>query len=579
MRVGNCSGFYGDRLSAMREMLEAGPLDYLTGDYLAELTMLILGKDRRKDPSLGYARTFLRQLTDCLALARERRVRIVVNAGGLNPSGLAAAVRTLAREQSVEVNVAHVEGDDLLDAAEERGWKGVLTANAYLGAFGIAEALRAGADIVVTGRVTDAALTLGPAIAEFGWGREDFDLLAAGVATGHVLECGAQTTGGNYAGFTALDTSRPLGFPLAEICEDGTAVITKHPGSGGAVTVDTVTAQLVYEVGGALYANPDVTVCLDTVALEQAGEDRVKVTGVRGQAPPPATKVALNRLGGYRNSVEFVLTGLEIEQKAAWVRRQMQQALAVRAPQQVTWDLVRTDRPDAATQSEASALLRCHVKDPDAAVAGRSFSSAAVELALASYPGFHVTAPPGPATPYGVFEAGYVPQGDVPHTVVLHDGRRIDVPAQSVTAPITVEGPLHHTDWESEQTGPRPTAPAIWGPITQTPLGRLLFARSGDKGGSANVGVWVPAGHPRREDVFAWLTGWLDADAVRRLLPEAAVLDVTVHPLPNLSAVNIVIDGLLGEGVASCTRFDPQAKAVGEWLRSRNAPIPQGFLA
>lgn len=579
IRVGNCSGFYGDRLSAMREMLEGGPLDYLTGDYLAELTMLILGKDRRKDPSLGYARTFLRQLTDCLALARERDVRIVVNAGGLNPSGLAAAVRTLAREQSVEVDVAHVEGDDLLDAAEERGWKGVLTANAYLGAFGIAEALRAGADIVVTGRVTDAALTLGPAIAEFGWGREDFDLLAAGVVAGHVLECGAQATGGNYAGFTALDTSRPLGFPLAEIGEDGTAVITKHPDSGGAVTVDTVTAQLVYEVGGALYANPDVTVCLDTVGLEQAGEDRVRVTGVRGQAPPPSTKVALNRLGGYRNSVEFVLTGLEIEQKAAWVRRQMQQALAVRAPQQVTWDLVRTDRPDAATQSEASALLRCHVKDPDAAVAGRSFSSAAVELALASYPGFHVTAPPGPATPYGVFDAGYVPQGDVPHTVVLHDGRRIDVPAQSVTAPITIEGPLHHTDRGSEQTGPRPTAPAVWGPITQTPLGRLLFARSGDKGGSANVGVWVPAGHPRREDVFAWLADWLDADAVRRLLPEAAVLDVTVHPLPNLSAVNIVIDGLLGEGVASSTRFDPQAKAVGEWLRSRNAPIPQRFLA
>ncbi|QYX82850.1 DUF1446 domain-containing protein [Streptomyces akebiae] len=563
----------------MREMLEGGPLDYLTGDYLAELTMLILGKDRRKDPSLGYARTFLRQLTDCLALAHERGVRIVVNAGGLNPAGLAAAVRSLAQEQSVEVDVAHVEGDDLLDATEEHGWKGVLTANAYLGAFGIAQALRAGADIVVTGRVTDAALTLGPAIAEFGWDREDFDLLAAGVVAGHVLECGAQATGGNYAGFTALDTSGALGFPLAEIGEDGTTVITRHPGSGGAVTVDTVTAQLVYEVGGALYANPDVTARLDTVALEQVGEDRVSITGVRGQSPPPTAKVALNRLGGYRNSVEFVLTGLDIEQKAGWVRGQMHQALTVRAPQQVTWDLVRTDRPDAATQPEASALLRCHVKDQDATVAGRSFSSAAVELALASYPGFHVTAPPGPATPYGVFDAGYVPQGDVPHTVVLHDGRRIDIPAPSVTAPTALEDPLRRADRVSKETGPRSTAPMAWGPVTQAPLGRLLFARSGDKGGSANIGVWVPSGHPRREDVFAWLAGWLDADTVRRLLPEAAALDVRVHPLPNLSALNIVIVGLLGEGVASSTRFDPQAKAVGEWLRSRNAPIPQRFLA
>jgi hypothetical protein len=566
IRIGNCSGFYGDRFSAMAEMLDGGPLDYLTGDYLAELTMLILGKDRRKDPSLGYAKTFLRQLGGCLTLARQRGVRIVTNAGGLNPAGLAQAVRALAAEQGIEVAVAHVQGDDLIGQAAAHGWAGALTANAYLGAFGIAEALTAGADIVVTGRVTDAALTLGPAIAEFGWGRTDFDRLAAGVVAGHVLECGTQATGGNFSGFAAVDTTRPLGFPLAELSEDGTAVVTKHPGTGGAVTVDTVTAQLVYEVAGPHYANPDVTARLDSVELRQDGPDRVRVTSVRGVAPPPTTKIALNSVGGWRNAVEFVLTGLDIEEKDRWVRQQMTQALSARPPAQIVWDLARTDHADPATEAAASAVLRCHVKDPDPAVVGRAFSSAAIELALASYPGFHVTAPPGAGAPFGIYRAGYLPQEQVPHVVVLPDGAVVEIAPPPVTAGL-------------------PQAPAEFGSgrtpeglEVDLPLGRLVFARSGDKGGTANVGVWVPAGHPRRAEAYAWLRDWLTPEVVARLLPEAAGLGVGVFALPNLCAVNIVIDGLLGDGVASSTRFDPQAKAVGEWLRARVVNLPKELL-
>jgi hypothetical protein len=575
IRVGNCSGFYGDRLSAMREMLEAGPLDYLTGDYLAELTMLILGRDRAKDPALGYAKTFARQLADCLALAREKDVRIVANAGGLNPAGLADLVRTIAADQGLEVRVAHVEGDDLLARAEEHGWKGALTANAYLGAFGIAEALRAGADVVVTGRVTDAALTLGPAIAAFDWAREDFDLLAAGVAAGHVLECGTQATGGNYSGFTGIDMATPLGFPIAEISADGTAVITKHPGTGGAVTVDTVTAQLVYEVGEPLYLNPDVSTRLDTLRLEQLGPDRVRISGATGQAPPATAKVALNSVGGHRNSVEFVLTGLEIEQKAAWVRRQLERALAPAPPQELIWELVRTDRPDPATQAQASALLRCHVKDRDPDRVGRAFTGAAVELALASYPGFFVTAPPGPAAPFGVFRAAYLPQDAVPHVAVLPDGRRVPIPPPPATAPPTPPDPEPR---QVERIVGTHRRAADFGPTTTAPLGRVVYARSGDKGGSANIGVWVPADAPRRAEAYAWLAEKLDADGIQRLLPETADLTVTVHRLANLSAINIVIDGLLGDGVASSTRFDPQAKALSEWLRARHVPIPTELL-
>ncbi|TAM87555.1 MAG: DUF1446 domain-containing protein, partial [Jatrophihabitans sp.] len=225
LRIGNCSGFYGDRFAAMREMLDGGDLDVLTGDYLAELTMLILARDRVKDERLGYAKTFLRQLEACLGTALERGVKIVANAGGLNPAGLAAAVRVLAEELGLDVAVAHVEGDDLRDRAESLGLGSPLAANAYLGAWGIARCLEAGADVVVTGRVTDASLVVGPAAAHFGWARDDWDALAGAVVAGHVIECGAQATGGNYAFFGEIADLRRPGFPIAEIATDGSSVI------------------------------------------------------------------------------------------------------------------------------------------------------------------------------------------------------------------------------------------------------------------------------------------------------------------------------------------------------------------
>ncbi|MGW3522752.1 acyclic terpene utilization AtuA family protein [Streptomyces sp. VN1] len=553
LRVGNASGFYGDRFDAMREMLTGGPLDVLTGDYLAELTMLILGRDRLKDPGAGYARTFLRQLEECLGLARERGVRIVTNAGGLNPAGLADAVRVLADRLGIPVRVAHVEGDDLTAAHP-----GALAAHAYLGGFGIAECLRAGADVVVTGRVTDAALVTGPAAAHFGWGPTEYDRLAGAVVAGHVLECGAQATGGNYSFFQDGDVRRP-GFPLAELHADGTSVVTKHDGTGGFVDVGTVTAQLLYETHGARYAGPDVTARLDTVRLSQDGPDRVRVEGVRGEAPPPTLKVGLNRLGGFRNEVAFVLTGLDVEAKAALVRAQLEPVLGRVAD--VRWDLARTDRPDAATEETASALLRLVVRDADQQVVGRALSGAAVELALAGYPGFHVLAPPGKGAPYGVFDALHVPRNTVAHVAVRHDGRRVPVPDVQDTAVLRAvpEPPL-----------PRPLPP---GPVRRAPLGLVAGARSGDKGGDANVGVWA-----RTDDAWRWLAHELTADRFRELIPEARDLPVVRHPLPNLRALNFVVEGILGEGVAAQARFDPQAKALGEWLRARHLDIPEALL-
>lgn len=560
VRIGNCSGFYGDRLDAMREMLAGGDLDYLTGDYLAELTMLILGRDKMKNPDRGYAKTFLTQLEECLGLAHERGVRIVANAGGLNPAGLADAVRGLADRLGIPAKVAHVEGDDLLPRAGDLGLGSPLTANAYLGAWGIVDCLQAGADIVVTGRVTDASVVVGPAAAHFGWDRTDYDRLAGAVAAGHVIECGAQATGGNYSFFTEIADLGHAGFPLAEVHADGSSVITKHSGTGGQVSIGTVTAQLLYEIGGARYANPDVTARFDTIALSPDGPDRVRISGVRGEPPPPSLKVSLNSIGGFRNAVTFVLTGLDIEAKAALVRSQLESALRVK-PAEMGWTLARTDHVDADTEEAASALLSCVVRDPDPKTVGRQFSSAAVELALASYPGFTSTAPPGDGQVYGVFTAGYVPASDVAQVAVRPDGSRTDIaPAATTVELAAVEAP------------PLPEPPAP-GPTRRVPLGTIAGARSGDKGGAANVGVWV-----RSDEQWRWLAHTLTVDRLRELLPETTNLPITRHLLPNLRAVNFVIDGLLGQGVAYQARFDPQAKGLGEWLRSRHIDIPEELL-
>ncbi len=612
LRIGNCSGFYGDRLSAMREMLEGGELDVLTGDYLAELTMLILGRDKLKDPTLGYARTFVRQAEDCMGLALERGVRIVANAGGLNPAGLADKLREIAAAQGLSPKVAYVQGDDLLPRVAELGIENALTANAYLGGFGIAAALDRGADIVVTGRVTDASLVVGPAAAHFGWSPERYDELAGALVAGHVIECGAQATGGNFSGFRSFEPDpRPLGFPVAEVYADGSAVITKHPGTGGAVTPDTVTAQLMYEIGGATYLGPDVSARLDTIELSGDGEDRVRISGVRGQAPPETLKVCVNELGGFRNSVEFVLVGLDIEAKAAWVRAQMEAALSARPPAVVEWTLARTDREDADTEEAASCRLRCSVKDADANVVGRAFTGAAVELGLASYPGFTLTAPPAPASPYGVYRAEYVDRSAVQHTAVHDDGTAEVIPdsADPASADPASGNPADPADHGGSSDPATPAAPATSDEATaapeseataapesrsavaeevarqappetvtrRLPLGTFVHARSGDKGGDANVGLWVDH-DARTQDRVAWLTKLVTPDRVRELLPEAAELPVEIHPLPNLGGVNVVIRGVLGQGVAASTRFDPQAKALGEWLRSRHVNITEDLL-
>ena len=595
LRIANCSGFYGDRLSAAREMVSGGPIDVLTGDYLAELTMLILYKSRQRDPSLGYARTFYRQMEEVLGACIDGGIKVVANAGGLNPAGLAERLRSLADTLGLSLSVAHVEGDDILGALPELQAGGEplthldsgrplaeagsepVSANAYLGGFAVAEALSAGADVVVTGRITDAALVVGPAAWRFGWSRTDWDRLAGAVVAGHVIECGPQATGGNYAFFREVGGLEHPGFPIAEVAGDGSCVITKHPGTGGQVSVGTVTAQLLYEIGGPLYANPDVVADFSTIALAQVGDDRVRISGVRGLPPPERVKVSVNLLGGWRNSMTFVLTGLDVEEKADLVRRTLAAQFGSDAPRQVDMRLIRSDHPDSPTNEQASAQFRVTVKDPDPDKVGRRFSSAVTELALASYPGFYLTSPPGDAAAYGVFWPTLVPAGAVDQVAVLPDGRRLAVPVSPPglgPSAKSADGASEHT---TELAGARaraePAPSAVEGPVRRLPLGTLIGARSGDKGGNANVGLWA-----RGEPAYRWLVGELTVDRLRQLLPECKELAVDRYELPNLLAVNFVVHDLLGEGVASSTRPDPQAKSLGEYLRSRLVDIPATLL-
>jgi hypothetical protein len=585
LRVANCSGFYGDRHSAPRELLEGGPIDVLTGDYLAELTMLILWRSRGRDRAKGYATSFLRQMEECLGLAADRGVKVVANAGGLNPAGLAAELRTLAARLGVPVRVAHVEGDDLLDrlpalqAAGEplahldsgtplvaAGFSPI-TANAYLGAWGIVTALDAGADVVVCGRVADASLVVGPAAWRFGWAADDWDRLAGAVVAGHVLECGTQATGGNYAFLHELPDHRPPGFPIAELAADGSAVVTKQPGTGGLVSVGTVTAQLLYEIDGPAYPNPDVVVRFDTVRVEQHGPDRVLLHGTRGEPAPERLKVAINYLGGFRNQMSFVLTGLDLEAKAAMVEQALFERLGGRDRfQAAEVRLVGRPVPDPATAEEAVAELRVTVKDPDPARVGRAFSNAAIELALASYPGCYTTTPPGDASPYGVYWPALVAADAVEQVVVLEGGERLPV------KPPTAAGMAAAATPPAPPPVPVPAAPP-GGPTVRAPLGRAFGARSGDKGGNANVGVWAPG-----PEGYAYLASFLTVERFRELLPETRGLQVRRHELPNLLALNFVVVGLLGEGVSSSTRIDPQAKGLGEWLRARVVDLPVALL-
>ena len=582
IRIANCSGFYGDRIDAAKEMVEGGPIDVLTGDYLAELTMSILyNQQQSRGENMGYVGTFLKQVQQVAGACIEKGIKIVTNAGGLNPKSMADEIEKILDAQGLTAKVAWIDGDDLLgdlDHLQNGGQsftnldtqeklaetdQAALTANIYFGGWAIKEALDQGADIVVCPRVTDAAVVIGPAAWKFNWQRNDYDALAGALAAGHIIECGAQCCGGNYSFFEEVPSFRNVGYPIAEIEKDGTFTVTKHAGTGGLVSVGTVTAQLLYEISTPAYYNPDVIAHFDTMKIEQDGEDRVKVSGTRGSTPPATHKVCFNTRGPNKQSMEVLLTGLDIEKKAEVYLDAVFHNLGGREQfDDVDIQLIRSDHNDPDSNEVAHAALRITVTSSDPQKLGRLFSAKVTELGLAGIPGNTGRGAAG-------FNGG---------PAIIHWPSLID--SQLVTERLHIDGkeqevlPTQRLGLEDifYQEVPVNLPPAPTGETVRVPFGRLFGTRSGDKGGNANCGVWALS-----MESYSFLHEYLTVDQLKILCPDLAEYSIERYELPNLKALNFYIKGILGTGAASNNRIDKQAKSMGEYLRAKLIEVPKSI--
>jgi len=511
----------------------------------------------------------------------DKNIKVVSNAGGLNPQGCADAVQEIADRLGLNPSIAYVAGDDLaprlrelieagndfshLDTGESLGELAdrIVTANAYIGCWGIVEALNQGADIVVTGRATDAAVVAGPAAWYHGWQRDDWDALAGAIVAGHVIECGGQATGGNYSFFTEIEDLTYPGFPWADVYSDGSSVIGKHDGTGGEVSIGTVTSQLLYEIQSERYFNPDVVSRFDTIQLEELEPDRVKISGTRGEPAPKQLKVAMNYQGGFRNQISIGLTGLDIEAKAELIERQFWNACPYGPEdyESVVRKYLPTHKVNPDTNEEAVAVYKIIVKDPDERKVGRAFSNAGTEIGLCSIPGmFGTGGGPGPGQPFGVYWPALIDSELVPMEVVV-DGK------------LSVVDNTPHSNSEEIAASAPEVLDVVSGPTQLAPLGALFGTRSGDKGPNANLGIFA-----RTPEAFAWLSSYLSINKLKELMPEAEERKIDRYDLPNLLSLNFIFHGLLEEGVAASTRQDPQAKALGEYLRAKVVEIPKNLM-
>ena len=584
IRIGGASGYWGDSDMALPQFLAAGRLDYIVFDYLAEITMSILARQRAKDPTTGYAADFVSAvLKPNLKEIARQRVKILSNAGGVNPRACGEAIRLLVKAAGLDLKVAVVEGDDLLARATEFSavkemYSGdafptpekIASINAYLGAFPIAEALARGADIVITGRSVDSAVTLGACIHEFRWTWDQVDELAGGSLAGHILECGAQATGGNYTDWESIaDTLHDIGYPIAEISADGSFVVEKPEKNGGAVTVGTIGEQMLYEIGDPqAYMLPDVVCDFSGVTLEQAGKDRVKVRGAKGQPAPSTYKVSTTFDDGWRAGAVWFFYG---EQAAARARVFADSALkrargklrAVNAPDydEVLVEVIGDESlfgVEAHAKDARDVALKVAVKHRDQRAAG---------LILKELTGHGLAAPPGlsgfagsrpsPSPVMRLFSC-LMPKSTVQIRIVIDDE---DTVLSSEAGERFDAGAIQ-----------RPTAPALPSTgeaLVEVPLVRLAFARSGDKGDNANIGIL-----PRRAEYAPWIWAKLtDAEVTRRF---AHFLKGKVERfyMPGTGAMNILLHNVLGGGGVASLRNDPQAKGYSQILLQTPIPIP-----
>jgi hypothetical protein len=583
IRIANAGGYWGDDLAQFRRQIELGPVDVVTLDFLAEITMSIMQKQRARDHKSGYARDFIGQVESALPLLVERGVKVITNAGGVNPLACRGTLMERIQQHGHQLEVVAVVGDDLMERLGELNATGVSldhmddgssfqsirervsSANAYFGAWPVVEALKSGAQLVVTGRCTDTGITLAPMSQAFGWGASDGDRLAAGIVAGHIIECGAQSTGGNFTDWRAVKRYEAIGYPVIEVHPDGSFVVTKQPGTGGLVSVRTVSEQLVYEMGDPRsYVTPDVVADFASARLEPAGRDRVRVWGVRGRPAPGALKVSASYFEGWKASGSLIISGPEAGAKARaftdlfWKRLGLEfvETRSELVGQSACWGPLAPDR------EPNEVLLRLSVRDPDKTKIER-FSKLVPAVILSGPPGVAVTSGRPQAQEVVAYWPALVPRDLVKARVVTRDGER------------TVEWPTPLLDPVPPPPLPRATSPRVVGstkPVTVS-LATLALARSGDKGDTCNIGVIA-----RAPEIYPWLKRTLTAALVKRRFKGICNGDVERYEVPNLLALNFLLHESLGGGGTVSLRLDAQGKTLSHALLAMEVRVPKALV-
>jgi len=584
--IANCGGFWGDDPTAAGRQVRGGPIDYLVMDYLAEVTMAILHKQMARNPELGFAGDFLTQLRDVLVDCVDNNITIISNAGGVNPHGCRIAVEALADELGVadQVRVGVITGDDIYPELDEilaseplsHMETGepltdirdrVMSANAYLGADPIVKALEMGANIVICGRVTDTGVTLAPMIYEFGWSPDDWDRIAAGIVGGHIIECGLQACGGNFTDWQLVPSHDNMGYPLLEVESDGTFVVTKHPDTGGLVSVHTVGEQLLYEMGSPAYLAPDCVAHFDSIQISDAGPDRVRVEGVKGSPPPPTLKVSVSFQNGYRAFGRLLISGPDTLAKARkleevfWTSVGGRENFEDARSQLIGWD---GTHPSLTVSEPSEVILQVAVRDGDRDKIDKLFAPQVVPKVLGTIPGVTVLADQG--RPRSSDVVGYWPallSREAVHVKVQVGDEILDVPLPSFSAEDQPDVMHPETDVAFEPTGE----------VVRVPLSRLALGRSGDKGDTSNVGLIA-----RSPSIYGWLVEAITEDFVKERFEDIAQGGVERFELPNLISLNFLIHESLGGGGTMSLLADAQGKSYAQYLLATEVEVDKALL-
>lgn len=582
--IANAGGYWGDDLRQFKRQIELAPVDFVTLDFLAEITMSIMQKQRARDPRAGYARDFVQMVEAALPAMLRNDTRAISNAGGVNPLACRAAILEMAYQHGFDIEVAAVAGDDLMGRLGELNANGVTldhmddgasfrtvrdkvsSANAYFGAWPVVEALDAGARVVVTGRCTDTGITLAPMIHAFGWKPDDWDRLASGIVAGHIVECGAQSTGGNYTDWRKVPRFHEIGYPILEVFADGSFIVTKHPGTGGRVTLRTIKEQLVYEMGGPRgYVTPDVVADFATVKLEQVGKDRVRVWGVKGYPAPAALKVSASYFDGWKAAGTLIISAPDALEKARAFAALFWKRLGIEYVETRTEFVGHSAcwGPLAPPSDPPEVILRLAVRDPNQKKIAE-FSRMLPAVILSGPPGVAVTGGRPPAQEVVAYWPALVPRDAVKPTLTTKSGERtLDWPTPILPP---VEAPsLPRRAWPVAKGGGKRAV--------KVPLEALAHARSGDKGDTCNIGVIA-----RAPEIYPWLKKTLTASVVKRRFKGICRGKVERHEVPNLWALNFLLNECLGGGGTVSLRLDAQGKTLSHALLAMEVSAPAALV-